>query len=160
MPRNRNPVKQWFFTFPQSGAVTKDEFFSVLSSISNVQKHAVCSETHEDGSPHLHALMCYDPPVTFTEIQMAMNKAYPDASKRLDYKPVRSWKNALKYVHKEDPNPLTDQEVQLPIHQVMSTSCKTIKELSDLQEHGIQPPLLTREVEILKKYFPKTFENF
>lgn len=101
MSNNRNPVSQWFITFPQSGSVGKRDF-----KIPDFLWAAIAQETHEDGQPHLHALVSLSTKMTHTEMKRFYDDVYPDACKRLDYKPVRNLGASATYIIKEDKEPL------------------------------------------------------
>lgn len=107
MSKNRNPVSQWFITFPQSGAVSKQEF-----KIPDNLWSAVAQETHEDGQPHLHALVCLSNKMTQAEMKRYYDTVYPDDCKRIDYKPVRNLGASATYIVKEDKEPyLTGNQI-------------------------------------------------
>lgn len=107
---NRNPVKQWFFTFPHSSTddlkVSKHQFRDFLIQFKPNFYHIV-RETHEDGSPHLHACVRFTGGYSFANIMKKLKLQYPNSYKRIDIKPVRSMKHAIGYLSKEDKNPLT-----------------------------------------------------
>lgn len=105
---NRNPVKQVFITFPKSN-IDKHTLRDFLLQF-NPEYYKVVQETHEDGSPHLHAVVKFKNKYSSKHIINKFKDDYPDDYKRFDVKPTRSIKNAIAYLSKEDPNPLTTGE--------------------------------------------------
>lgn len=101
MSSNRNPVSQWFITFPQCGGVAKQDF-----KIPDYLWAAVAQESHEDGQPHLHALVCLSTKMTQSEIKRFYDENYPDDCKRIHYKPTRNLGASATYISKEDKEPL------------------------------------------------------
>lgn len=54
--------KGFFLTYPQSGALTKEEVAQALHNLKPgviIDALVVVAETHEDGSPHIHATVLY-----------------------------------------------------------------------------------------------------
>lgn len=105
---NRNPVKQLFITFPHS-KIDKQTFRDALLEFSP-DYYKVVEEKHKDGTPHLHAIIRFKNKYSVAHVLKKMKEKYPDDYKRIDVKPVRSIKNALKYLSKEDQNPLESGE--------------------------------------------------
>lgn len=101
---NRNPVKQLFITFPHS-TVDKQEFRDMLLRF-EPDYYKICEEKHKDGSPHLHAVIRFKNKYSQSFIIKYFKEVLPDDYKRIDVKPVRSIKNSIAYVSKEDENPL------------------------------------------------------
>lgn len=101
---NRNPVKQLFITFPHS-TVDKQTFRDTLLRF-DPDYYKVCEEKHKDGTPHLHAVVRFKNKYSKTFILNYYKELYPDDYKRIDIKPIRSIKNAINYLSKEDGDPL------------------------------------------------------
>lgn len=101
---NRNPVRQLFITFPHSSC-DKNTFRDFLIQFSP-DYYKVAEETHQDGTPHLHAVVKFKNKFSCAHVIKKFKDIYPDDYKRLDVKPVRSIKNSIKYLSKEDPSPL------------------------------------------------------
>jgi len=55
----RLKAKGFFLTWPQCTA-TKEEAVATLQAKGPIEKYIVCSELHEDGSPHVHAYVKYE----------------------------------------------------------------------------------------------------
>lgn len=106
---NRNPVKQLFITFPQSGSIDKHQFRDALLRF-EPDYYKICQETHKDGNPHLHAVVRFKNKYSRAFVIKYFKEKYPDSYKRIDVKPVRSIRNALAYISKEDTNPLESAE--------------------------------------------------
>lgn len=110
MPRNnRNPMKQYFYTFPQT-TVTKIEFRDALQKIHTMKYYKIVQETHEDGGKHLHAVVVAKKPIAKSKILKALKEIYPKDNKRIDVQPTRSPKDSIAYLSKEDTCPLESAE--------------------------------------------------
>lgn len=105
---NRNPVKQLFITFPKSN-VDKQTFRDALLRF-EPSYYKVCEEKHKDGTPHLHAVVKFKNKYSKAYVLKHFKELYPDDYKRIDVKPVRSIKNSIAYLSKEDPEPLESGE--------------------------------------------------
>ena len=100
---NRNPIKQVFITYPQSLGVSKHDFRDKLLRFEPDFYHIV-QETHEDGNPHLHAVLRFKNKYSKPFILKYFKEQYPESYKRIDVQTVRSIKHALTYLSKEDTN--------------------------------------------------------
>lgn len=103
---NRNGIKQWFMTYPQSTGVTKSDFLDCCKTFVDIKYYKVVQETHEDGSPHLHALYILNVPVTKSNLLRFIREKFPSSYMRIDVKPVRSLRASHAYLDKEDSSPL------------------------------------------------------
>lgn len=101
---NRNPVKQLFITFPKSN-VDKVTFRDTLLRF-EPDYYMVVEEKHKDGTPHLHAVVRFKNKYSKAFVLKYFKQKYPDDYKRIDVKPVRSIKQSLAYLSKEDTHPL------------------------------------------------------
>lgn len=108
MSKNRNPVKQLFITYPKS-VCDKHTFRDHLLKF-EPDYYKIVEEHHKDGTPHLHAVIRFKNKYSKAYILKYFKEVYPDDYKRIDVAPVRSIKNALKYLSKEDTQPLTSGE--------------------------------------------------
>lgn len=102
---NRNPIKQMFITFPKSN-VDKITFRDSLLKF-KPEYYKVVEEKHKDGTPHLHAIVKWKNKYSKAHILKKFKEMYPEDYKRIDVEAIRSIKNALEYLNKEDPTPLT-----------------------------------------------------
>lgn len=105
---NRNPVKQLFITFPKSN-IDKHSFRDVLLRF-EPDYYMIVQETHEDGSPHLHAIVRFKNKFSKPFVVKYFKDTFPNDYKRIDVKPVRSIKQSIKYLSKEDKDPLVSGE--------------------------------------------------
>lgn len=105
---NRNPIKQMFITYPKS-TCDKHTFRDQLLKF-EPDYYKVVEEKHKDGSPHLHAVLRFKNKYSKAHVLKYFKEIYPDDYKRIDVEPVRSIKNALKYLSKEDTEPLESGE--------------------------------------------------
>lgn len=116
MTSNRNPISQWFITFPQCGTVTKQDL-----ALPEYVWAAVAQESHEDGQPHLHALVSLSTKMTLSEMKRFYDDHYPNDCKRIHYKPTRNLGASATYICKEDKEPL------LMGHNIPSNVLKILK---------------------------------
>lgn len=107
---NRNPLQWCFLTFPQSGSVTKQDFCDRMDPLGPYEFHCYVQETHQDGQPHLHALVKFRKKITKSKILAHLKKTFPNDYKRIDagrIKRASSPWHAHQYLLKEDPDPIT-----------------------------------------------------
>jgi len=102
--KNRNPITQWFWTFPQT-SVTKEQFKDSLAVFKPKYTHIV-RESHSDGNFHLHAVCQFDGSYSKAHLIKTVKVLYPADYKRIDVAPIRSLRHAIAYLGKEDLNPL------------------------------------------------------
>ena len=105
---NRNPVKQLFITFPKSN-IDKVTFRDLLLRF-EPDYYKIVEEKHKDGTPHLHAVIRFKAKYSKKYVLDYFKEHLPNDYKRIDIDAVRSIKNALNYLSKEDPNPLVSGE--------------------------------------------------
>lgn len=157
MTSNRNPVKQFFITYPQSGTVTKYEFRDALLRF-EPDYYTISEERHKDGNPHLHAVIRTKNKFSKAFIIKYLKEKYPDSYKRIDIQPVRSIKHSLQYLSKEDKSPLTSGEYKDnrdPIKNNLNKlaidfGCTNMEEL--LSTHGIWISFLTKAKASIKAF--------
>lgn len=122
--QNRHKIKQWFFTFPKSGDLTRQEFINSLMEFGEAEFAKCVQETHKDGSKHLHAIYKFQNGVTKTSILKYLKDEYPNDWKRIHLEPVRSMLKAQQYVEKEDTSPYIIGEYKETRGRVKSTGMK------------------------------------
>lgn len=105
---NRNPVKQLFITFPKSN-IDKSEFRDLLLRF-EPDYYKICEEKHQDGTPHLHAVIRFKNKYSKAIVLKYFENKLPLDYRRIDIQPVRSIKKALLYLSKEDSEPLESGE--------------------------------------------------
>jgi len=103
MPKNRNPVKSQFITFPKSN-LTKKEFATLFMPKKPTYIKCV-EEKHKDGTPHLHMIIQYTAKFSCGHIVKYVKEKLPDDFKRIDVATVRSIKHSEVYLSKEDKEP-------------------------------------------------------
>ena len=106
---NRNPLKQIFYTFPQSGNVSQGDFLEVILSMTQVDYYKIATETHEDGNPHFHAYVKYSRGITKAKILKSLKNKYPNDYKRIDVQACKSPQDAVNYLDKECPTQTIQQ---------------------------------------------------
>lgn len=99
---NRNPIKQYFNTFPQSGEVDKEDFFRLHQKLGEIEYAKVALESHEDGQPHIHLLVIFKKGITKTKMLKFYKEEFPDDYKRIDVSAIRNISATLQYLEKED----------------------------------------------------------
>lgn len=102
---NRNPIKRWFITFPQSGKEAKDQFSDKLAKSFPVLYSETCEELHKDGNPHLHMALFLKEKTSRKKLLTYFQNEYPNDYKRIDVDPIRKPTSILTYVRKEDKEP-------------------------------------------------------
>lgn len=103
MPRTttfRIAAKKFFITYPQC-PVTKDELKTHLNSFGGgLSNYCICTEKHQDGSPHLHALVSFN-----DKIDVRSPHYFDLTNQNQNYhpsiEPVRNWSASLRYVMKD-----------------------------------------------------------
>ena len=99
---NRNPIKQYFITFPQSGDVSKEDFYRKHQVLGDIAYAKCALESHEDGQPHLHLLLILKKGITKSKMLTFYKDAYPNDNLRIDIAPIRNISASLDYLEKED----------------------------------------------------------
>ncbi len=100
MSTNRNPIKNWSLTFPQSGKLKQDEFANSLPPFDEI---FVAQEEHKNGGLHLHAGVKLTKGLSFNKLKLWLQKKYPDDWKRIKWEAIRSLSHWEDYCNKEDP---------------------------------------------------------
>lgn len=101
MSNNRNPIKQWEITFPQSGDTERETFYSAFPPCDYA---ITCKEEHEDGNPHLHLGIKLKKALSHKKMIKWLEARFPNDWKRIHISPIRSWENFNNYCMKEDPH--------------------------------------------------------
>lgn len=98
---NRNPIKQWAITYPQSGDQKRQDFVDSFPPY-----HAFCvgKEEHKEGGYHLHLYIKLKKGLSKAKMRYWIERRWPDADKRMDYKPVKNVGCWVDYIKKEDPD--------------------------------------------------------
>lgn len=105
--KNRNPIKQMFFTFPKT-EVDKSSFRDALLQFAP-EYYKVVQETHKDGTLHLHALVKFKNKFSKAHVLKKLKLTYPNDYQRIHVDGVRSIKHAIQYMSKEDLHPLESE---------------------------------------------------
>lgn len=105
MTGNRNPVKQWEITYPQSGDEKKEDF---VTKFPPYQYAIAAQETHEDGGNHIHLGLKLKKGLSHSKLVRWLEAKFPDDWKRIHISAIRSWDNFIDYCKKEDPAPYID----------------------------------------------------
>lgn len=102
MTSNRNPIKRWFATFPNScqSHATKLSFECAFPPS---EFYTCCEEDHKSGKKHLHACVLLKKPLSKAKLLKYLEKTYPVDVERIHLRAVRDLDNAIDYIKKEDP---------------------------------------------------------
>lgn len=115
--RNRNPLKQYFLTIPQT-QLSPEELYKLIED--KATTYFACSqETHEDGGKHLHAIIILEKAISFSNYLKYVQSKYPSHSKCIDLEVLRSVTNALEYISKET-EPYTEGQIPKRKHKLRS----------------------------------------
>ncbi len=113
---NRNPIKQWFITFPQYQRYAAAKSEGMETAAENLNKtnypdyfppctYAICcEETHEDGGLHLHMGIKLLKPISKSKMKKWIDTKFPNDSIRIHYKALKNWDHVVDYCNKEDPS--------------------------------------------------------
>ena len=96
-PRTRNPIKNWFLTFPQCGDLSPTDVRDYIMTIDTVKEYVIATELHEDGGRHLH---CYFKFVHGVSHRRAMTD-FDVNGHHGNYQPTKSCGNVICYCIKE-----------------------------------------------------------
>lgn len=127
MSQNRHPIQKFFITFPKSGELSKHEFYKHVEEL-NLTYYLISQETHEDGTPHLHALLWFKSKKTKARLLKFFKDKFPNDNKRIHVESVRNLEATLTYLRKEDtapfehPDGLPKKEYKYPNWMVLA--CK------------------------------------
>jgi len=113
---NRNPIKQWFVTFPQvNGVIEKEEFHKMFppSDYSLTAK-----EEHENGGYHFHMILKLVKGITKSNMIKWIKAKFPEDYKRIDVQTIRNLDDAITYCNKEDPQPITTGSLEKKIKKI------------------------------------------
>lgn len=91
----RLDCKRLFLTYPQSD-FNNDELYNFLKEIRPIKWARICRETHEDGSPHSHAVIEFEK--RFTTRQ---ERLFDYRGRHPNIQPVRDVQKAIEYLAKE-----------------------------------------------------------
>lgn len=101
MTANRNPVKRWFVTFPNScESLTDKRMFE--AAMPPYEFYSCCEEDHKSGKKHLHACLILKKALSQSKLLKYIGKSYPAVINSIHVRPVRDLENTLDYIRKED----------------------------------------------------------
>ena len=96
-PRTRNPIKNWFLTFPQCGDLSPTVVRDHIMTLDTVKEYLIATELHEDGGRHLHCFFKFTRGVTH---RRAMTE-FDVLGHHGNYQPTKSCKDVICYCIKE-----------------------------------------------------------
>lgn len=101
----RNPIKQFFVTFPQ----WTDNNAFILQFFHSLEEKPtymlVARESHKDGGIHFHTAVKFNKGITKAQLIKLLCGYFPEDWKRIDVQPLKSWKDTFTYLTKEDSKP-------------------------------------------------------
>jgi len=99
---NRNPIKQWEVTFPQTD-ISKQTLIDSFPPY----EYAICAqEDHADGGTHLHLGIKLLKGLSHAKLIKYLQIKWTSDWKRIHVSPIRNWDNWNDYCRKEDPEVL------------------------------------------------------
>ena len=96
---NRNPVKQWFITFPRWNEYEDIKVFEGMAPKS--KWGYVVKESHEDGGIHYHLMLKLAKGITKSKMLAYWQDKFPNDYKRIDVEPTKDFRAAHAYLQKE-----------------------------------------------------------
>lgn len=131
--KNRNPIKQWEITFPQTD-FEREQFIDLFPP----HEYAICAqEEHSNGGLHLHLGLKLLKGLSHSKLIKYLSEKLPDDWKRIHVSPIKNWENWNDYCKKEDPHVL-----------VKGSLAKRVS------------PLQRKVQEYLSEEQPESWENF
>lgn len=101
MSNNRNPIKQWEITYPQSGETIRETFYACFPPCT----YSICAkEDHADGNPHIHLGLKLKKALSKKKLLKWIEEKFPESNQRIHISPIKSWDNWNDYCMKEDPH--------------------------------------------------------
>lgn len=148
---NRNPIKQWAITFPQSGDVARKEFADSFPPAVEV----VCAqEKHADGGNHLHLGIKLKKGISKSKLLNWIEVKWPNDYLRINIQPTRDTTNWGDYCMKEDPDCYTVK--------VLKSKKKRYTEadaMNDVQNDLMEEILLRKEFEKKQRFLVNAYED-
>lgn len=117
-------AKRAFLTYPQSGDLSLSSILDHAKSIADLQHYKIVKELHEDGSPHIHAILIY-----FNKLNLKNPRAFDVDGHHPKIEPVKSLKSALIYLDKDFIEKIESEEIsnsigRLPWGDILSATTK------------------------------------
>lgn len=85
---NRNPIRNYFITFPKCNG-SKEDFVHKVFPKENVNRCSVFEEKHEDGSPHYHLIIQLNKGIPWKKVVDLYVEHYPNDYKRIQIQKMR-----------------------------------------------------------------------
>ena len=145
--------KSYFITYPQCGELTKErvlQFFTLLGA----EKYAICRELHQDGNPHIHALIVFE-----KKFNSRSSSIFDIDGKHGKIEPLKSQPKALEYVKKDGDfiTNIEEEKKKRKYNQIIK-ECSKKKEFMEavLEEHPRDYVINLEKVEYFaNKHFKK-----
>lgn len=165
---NRNPIKQWFVTFPQT-EVSKADF---VSTFPPSDYYIIAQEEHKDGGLHLHLGIKLKKKLCKKKLIKWISEKWPNDCLRIHMEPIRKWEWVNDYCMKEDPNYIiagslskkkryTVEEALSDVMNDVKIDCEEGKELKrgkrEAEEHRERNTFIDKEV---KRWIESDVKNW
>ena len=92
------------------------------------EKYLLCEQSYESGEPHFHVILCYS-----KRKQICRSDHFDYLGIHPNIQTMRNMKAALQYVHKQDPNPLTNMDVAQQRRVALASNTRTLYQLLQQQ---------------------------
>lgn len=124
MTKNRNPVKQWEITFPQTD-ISREQFIKCFPPC----EYCICAqEEHADGGLHLHLGIKLLKGLSHTKLIKYISEKFPNDWKRIHISPIKNWDNWNDYCRKEDPHVIIQGALAKPVSAVVKKAMEIIND--------------------------------
>lgn len=142
-----------FLTYPQT-AVTKQELLDVLVAKLPVKNAIICQEKHGDGNPHLHAVVKLSKKVNIRD-----QRLLDVGSVHGKYESCKNYRQAVKYVTKEDQEPLLYQIDEASIKSIIGKKLDPY-EFGALKPKDLQPWIIKNGLQLHAKRYLDNHKAF
>lgn len=110
---NRNPISQWFITFPQWENYSDIRTFKKF--IPESSWGLVVKESHKEGGIHYHLVCRLEKAISKSNLLKWFEKKFPNDYKRIDVQATKSLSGAIEYLNKEQLDVFEwGKRIQLP----------------------------------------------
>ncbi len=122
---NRNRIRNWAITFPQTDCERKD----FVESFPPYEKVICCREEHNDGGFHLHLGISLKKSLSKVRMLKWIKARWPNDYKRIDVQATYNIGTWADYISKEDPDVYKDESESMKAKKIARYMAK-VKELS------------------------------
>lgn len=98
--------KSWFLTYPMSPELSKTRIMESLLERFKVKEYVIAEERHKNGVKHFHAYVLLKTKVRFSAALFDIDETHGN------YQPAKYKHKVIKYICKEDNEPLTNINIE------------------------------------------------